>query len=57
MKNKYYVQPSIALSVLATEDVITASGENEWGFRFAQSGNGISNITPEHFEQTFDFEW
>jgi len=57
MRNKLYVQPSVELSVLASEDVIAASGENAYGFRFTQSGVGIADVTPGSFDDNFEFDW
>ena len=57
MKNKFYVQPSVELSALMSEDVITASNENSFGFKFMQSGAGITGATPGDFDDSFDFGW
>ncbi len=57
MKQKFYVQPSVELSALMTEDVITVSGENAFGFKFTQSGAGITGATPGDFNDSFDFGW
>ena len=55
MRNKLYVQPSVELSALVTEDVITASGESTWSFE--QIGAGIEDVNVDDFDTTFDFRW
>jgi len=57
MMKQFYVQPSAELLALMTEDVITASGENAFGFKFTQSGAGISDVTPGSFNDSFEFDW
>ena len=54
MKAKLYVHPTVELSLLTSEDVITVSAET-WGVE--TSGSGITGVSVSDFSNDFGFEW